>query len=360
MNIWRRQVSRKQGPVYETAPFPERLFMSLVWGCNLSCAHCWRSHLRFINYRSKQYMQKEMIDNIVKDFFPRIKELKIGGIDLAEEMLSPNFNYLLDQLRQYPSIFSRLMTNGTLISEEKAELIASTINRVEISLEAVGKNYETIRGCGWERFVNGVDALVKAREKAAKIPPMEMQLYVCVIKELKDDSFELLKFAKKKNINHVAFMNFVPFLPEERESSFLFFEKEHDDFFKQLKQHADKVGVSAAVPPQINLKNLGPRDCKGPFNSFVILKDGEVRACECGKFKLGEYSHGHNNVLKLWNSKQFTRIRKTVNSNSPLTPCLECPDATGIFNVPTLREGNIATSKRMAMKKPFRRAKQNA
>ncbi|MDP2690286.1 MAG: radical SAM protein [Deltaproteobacteria bacterium] len=163
--------------------FPRKMIMSLTSKCNLRCKHCMRDKCRDMGGET---MPREMIDHVVKVFFPKISCMQIGGIDFGEQMLSPHFGYFLRRAGEH-GVGLDLITNGTLINRDNAPLLASTVTRALISVEGMGPNYGKIRGVEWERLRKNMALLLDARAKSERDEPLIACLNVCVIREFRDD-----------------------------------------------------------------------------------------------------------------------------------------------------------------------------
>ena len=106
---------------YEPCYFPKKMIMSLTSRCNLRCAHCMRSRCADMGDSA---MTREMVDHVVRTFFPKITCMQLGGIDFGEQMLSPHFGYFLSKVQEY-GVGLDLVTNGTLIRKDNAGALAS-------------------------------------------------------------------------------------------------------------------------------------------------------------------------------------------------------------------------------------------
>jgi len=273
-------------------------------------------------------MSKEMIDNIVNDFFPRISAIQLGGTDLGEQMLSPHFEYFLRKVGEYP-INLEMITNASLIKKHNANILAGKMSVIHLSIEGIGATFKNIRGYMWESFVQKVDLLCEARSRCNNDRSLKIYLDVCVFREWYDDYFALLEFAKEKGIDVLDFRQFLPLIPTERKSSPLYFEEESNLFFNKLEQRAKELNVFICCPPKIPFnkseRNIFNRiKCSLPYEVFGVQVDGKVITCCTSRFDLGYYIPGYDNTMKRWLSQEFVNLRETVNSKNPCKTCLHC------------------------------------
>lgn len=309
--------------VYKPLYFPKKLFLSLTSKCNLLCRHCGRKHRH-----DGRHISKELLDSIIDDFFPRISAIKLGGADLGEQMLSPHFNYFLERVREYP-IDVDLSSSISLISPKNVHMIVSTLSFISISLEGMGKNYESIRGFPWKKFVDNIDMLFEARHRENKKKKMHIGFAVTVVREFKKDYFRLIEFAKEKGIDFFSVRNFIPQSLEVSRSSFLYYPREHNRFFRRLERYAKEAGLVVSIPPLMPTREKERQTfrrakCSWPFEVLGILPDGKIHPCCCTCFDLGMYTPGREAIMKRWTSDNFVALRKTVNSDNPMPLCRRC------------------------------------
>lgn len=66
-------------------------------------------------------MPTEMIDAIVKDFFRKVSEIRVGGNGLGELMVSPFFDYFLSRIKEF-AIDVELITKAHLLQKTEQGL----------------------------------------------------------------------------------------------------------------------------------------------------------------------------------------------------------------------------------------------
>lgn len=305
--------------------YPRKLYVELSSRCNLRCNHCYRA---FLPPDHGDIMPLEMIDTIVKDFFGKITAMRVGGVSYGEPMISPHFNYFLNKLKGYP-IDVELITNGTLITKNNAQLIADTVSSVYISMEGIGGHYESSRGWRWDKIENVIDLLVEERNKIKKERNLKICFAITIKREFREDYPKIIEFAKKHCMDLLLMRNFIPRVDSETKSSLLYFEKEHNVFFDEIEKYANRHGIAVILPSLIPLerskRNLFRREsCSQPFELFGIMPDGKIIPCCLMPSDLGYYFPGERIVMERWTSKEFVHLRKTVNSDHPLPVCKTC------------------------------------
>lgn len=130
--------------------------VALTHRCNLSCVHCCvdADSLKGSDPLNTEQM-KSVLQNIVKC---GPKTICLTG---GEPLVRSDFKELLIFLGSIYDGDIRLMTNGTLIDQETAELIKEYISAVDISLDGVDEaSCSAVRGNGvFDRVINSVKVL---------------------------------------------------------------------------------------------------------------------------------------------------------------------------------------------------------
>ncbi|MBI5810285.1 MAG: radical SAM protein [Deltaproteobacteria bacterium] len=324
-SVWLADTDTRLGD-YKPGYFPKKMIMSLTSRCNLRCKHCMRDKCADI---PEVTMSREMIDHIAEVFFPKISCIQIGGVDFGEQMFSPHFDHFIGRVKEH-AVGLDMITNGTLINKDNAGPIASSLSRVMISLEGIGGNYKKIRGVEWDKLKDKISLLLDARRCAQGDSPLIVGMNICALRNFRDDYFGLVDYAKEMGIYPVIVRNFIPHQNSERCQSFLYYEKEHNEFFSSMEGYAKECGVPISVPQPIPLERENRRifrrkACSLPFEVFGIKSDGKIVTCCIGEaFDLGRFTPDRMDVMDLWLSENYNEIRRTVNSRNPLEPCKVC------------------------------------
>ena len=299
--------------------FPKKMLLSLTSNCNLKCRHCARGHGFMGN---GAMVSKEMLDNIIKDFFPSISAIRLGGSDTGEQTTYPYLEFFLEAVKKY-RINLQLTTNATAVTEKNVELIISTAALIDISMEGMSKNYEKIRGFNWDHFVRNIDLLVYTKDNLKNKRPL-INFTVTTLRKYKEDYFKLLRFSREKKIDQVVFRNLEPYSLRDYRNVFTHYENEHNAFYEQIKKEASDIGIAVSCPAPIQGKALIRKACSLPFEVFGIQADGRIITCCRNPVDLGFYTAGYQNIMEKWESKNFIMLRKTVNSPRPLPACRNC------------------------------------
>lgn len=307
--------------------FPRKLLLSIISRCSLRCGHCVRGHFPS---GQGEVMSRQTLDDVVRDFFPRVSTAWLGGADLGEQMQSPHFDYLLQRAQDHPGLDLDMITSGVMITRERASLIAKSMSHVHLSLEGVGRNYTRIRGIRWEAALQRLEWLATQRD--APTPStgrrLRVSLHVSVMRECQDDCHHLVDLAGLLRIRSVDFRHFIPLLPAQRSSSLLYSPTESNRFFHELADHAAEAGVEITTPAEAPVQRpreaQSRRPCHLPFETLGIHADGRITSCCNASLRLGRCAPGHAQIEKTWTGPRYARLRATVNSAHPPTACARC------------------------------------
>ena len=119
--------------------------------CNLSCVYCYHSEKN-----NRQLSMKTL-----SDIFSQLKELGVKEIKISggEPLMHPEIASILNHLKQM-DMGIELVTNGTLINDYMAEVLAATVDRLVISLDSYDPiiNNST-RPNSYHAVINAIDIL---------------------------------------------------------------------------------------------------------------------------------------------------------------------------------------------------------
>ncbi len=121
------------------------IYFYLTPECNLACRHCWISPKYQNAGIASEYLPLDLFTSIVEQAAPLgLRNVKLTG---GEPLIHPQIDEILEYLRESEYGLT-VETNGTLITEEKAALIASCKRPfVSVSLDGVDKEtHEWVRG----------------------------------------------------------------------------------------------------------------------------------------------------------------------------------------------------------------------
>ncbi len=175
-------VAEKFPSYNKVLPSLRYLQLHITEKCNLNCRHC------YLGEKGEKELELEIIDKAIREFSQTGLKLLITG---GEPLLHSQFWKVLKIAKKYP-IRVEVLSNGTLITEEKAKKLSEYINGVQISIDGLEKGHDSLRGKGsFKKVIKGI----KAAKKYLKVNCATM-----IHKDNISEFPELEKLMKKLNI----------------------------------------------------------------------------------------------------------------------------------------------------------------
>jgi MoaA/NifB/PqqE/SkfB family radical SAM enzyme len=294
----------------------------------LSCWHCAKSTQSHKGHSAS----KEIIDYVNNKILPHAKYLRIGGIGIGEPLCSKNFTYFFSNFKKKNLKETHLVTNLTLLDDEKADIIVRNIDNLEISIEGTKDNYSKIRHFSWNTILDNIKMLQILRNKNSK-SKLKITLLVCAMLSNIESLIDLFEL-RSLGIDRIVFREFIP-CEKEKEIECLWqnphktyeYIKIFNDIAKETKvpieiNFAEKYDLSAGKSKKTK-KIWKLKKCYFPWTCISIDCLGNISSC-CFPMELAKLHTCEEELLGIWNNENFVVLRKTVNSIQPLSPCLQC------------------------------------
>lgn len=195
-----------------------------------------------------------------------------------------------------------LITNGTLIDEHMSEeLISSNVDRIAISLDALGEKQDRIRGVQgtFDKIKSSIDFLVRERARQRKSMPF-ITAHMTISNMNIDELLPLASFTRESGLDKFTFQYISETPPESVEKTVLDgqnigssrFTPHHGSLLpnieqaKKLKQILSQIEPSFYARFLINLSDeelaggvFPVRKCYYTRNAIVINPYGDVHLC---------------------------------------------------------------------------------
>jgi MoaA/NifB/PqqE/SkfB family radical SAM enzyme len=295
---------------------PRLLMIVLTTKCNLRCTMC---------ILVRNTLGKELtipLETIKKTFylFPYLEGISWQG---GEVFLVDYFKDLFIKISQYPNIRQTIITNGLLIDEEWAKILAESTVNLTYSIDAVTKRtYEKIRrGAKFDDLLKSVNSLSRAARKYNG--NIYSAVHVVVMKSNYRELHLFPEFCQRFGFRFLNFAFCVGDFPEQdiliqKDKAAIDFLRESipkiesacsrldvgfDYSFKNCLERQEANAEKEKNPGEAKLK------CKLPWKKLFIdiSRNGLVRpSCLC-KFNLG--SIFDNEIEQLWNNQIMQQYR---------------------------------------------------
>ena len=244
--------------------------------CNLRCVHCYQEDYTASMPRAELFSALEDYASFLE------KHAFLGQINLTggEPLLHPDFADLAKTVRA-KGIALGVMTNGTVVTEERAELLAHlTPVFVQVSLDGPEKTHDAIRGKGaFDRALLGIDIL-----KRHGLP-------VHVSFTAQRDNYrklgQLARVCRRHHVDKLWFDRVV--IPQEEDTEGLSLSPEQAaELFRTAGRLNRRGLVSGDRALQFQTCPNGRcYHCGAGGNLLILLADGSVMPCRRLPFVIG-------------------------------------------------------------------------
>ena len=254
---------------------------------------------------------------------------------LGESLLRDDFGDLLKKIP--PWIGTGLVTNGTLLTEEKARiLVKHLLDHLRISIDgATPETYAKIRGQDQlSRILDNLRRLRKIKEELGSDRPVVDLCFVAMRENFRELP-QLVQLAAKEKIPIITIQRLTAYRESDREQSLWWEKNEFNTALHEAKQLAKELGVvlgghegfshaslqSDVLQSPEPIKSWG--DCHEPWDFMFVMNTGEVNGCTYPAPLLGDLNR--ENPEEIWNGPRFRSWRQTVNANNRNDFCRHCP-----------------------------------
>ena len=317
--------------------------------CNLNCYMCLVKHMKGRRISSMTLEQ-------IKEGFKDAKTVfHLGGEPWVMNNMMEIVEYFDSQ-----GINQIMSTNGTQITQEIAEKLASLKNfvNIQVSLNASDKTDGKIRGWSksYERTVKGIKTLVNAG--------LSTWIHCTIVKENVNDLANVVKLGAKLGVGAVNFIFAHVITEEEVKASkelmrkwigedveikgyigkLEYTEKQLIDSIKAAKEEGKKHGLTVMFfskffgdNPEMYYKGA-LREQEHPICQLTLMPpltpnvgpDGSVYNCPYIVKSFGNITE--RTLKEIWDSKQIRDFRKGMIKDKLLPICTRCP-CSDIINV---------------------------
>jgi radical SAM protein with 4Fe4S-binding SPASM domain len=273
---------------------PVRLWIELTSNCNYRCIMCPNKDL---SKEEKGFMDWELYKKILDEAQPFVFDINLAH--RGESLLHPHLVQAIGYAKK-KKIFTRLHTNGSLLSENLSqEIIQAGLDRISFSFDGFDKEtYEKIRrGGNFDKTVANIVRFLEIKKEARSKKP------ITNIEVIDFDAQNKQEFPEAKDRFLIQFRD----LPLD---SFVL--KEMHNWAGRIEK--EKRGKKYSL-------------CPFPWNALIIYWNGEVLPCTQDFF--GEFIVGNVNrtsLTDIWNGEQMRFLRKKLSEGNikELKTCSRC------------------------------------
>lgn len=297
---------------------PVKVIVQTTESCNLSCIFC-----QYSKREKGKHMNKEIFENVVDQLFPTLVEMHPTNI--GEPLMWPHFEYMCEKMEEY-GVLLDLTTNGTLLKENKIDLIENIARDVKISFDGAHKEtFESLRkGAKFDSVTENIKCLV---QRIKSNPHRTISLQMTLMKSNYLELPDLIELASKLGVDKVKGYHLFSFSPEMDRESLLSYLDNYEQALNASIRKAKELGldIELAEPPlkigdEIDLKLI---TCHLPWYESWIDIDGSVYPCHSNDgMDIGNIQN--NNFIEIWNGDFYREIRKAMAQDEPIWNCKGC------------------------------------
>ncbi|MDX9714329.1 MAG: radical SAM protein [Dissulfurispiraceae bacterium] len=306
---------------HNSIKMPKHLHLNLTQICNLKCRIC-----RPEDYHTTDSLSGEIIDKVIDDTFDHLEQLRIDSA--GELLLSKHLPYVLQEAtkRNLPIFVS---SNGTLMTEEKAELLcSSSMNNIQISIDSpVKETLEWIRrGAKYEDVIQGAKNLVKARKKLNRTD-LKIDFHAALLQQNLDHLPDLVRLGKEIGVDCVGFAYGYTHAIMDPEWSVFWIKEKCNKVIAEASALAKELGIGFNGPLSFSTDtyviSAPNRYCHYLYEWSYVQPTGQVLPCCIGTTSMGDLNK--NTFKEIWHGEKYNQLRNTYNTPNPLDKkCLGC------------------------------------
>lgn len=254
-------------PRREEKPFLVRLDVNN--SCNMLCDKCF-----YPDFVKKNIPPHRMSVDEYRLLASRLFEYAYG-LQMAcafESLLHPQYVEMLEITDRYDIPFVGMVTNGSLLTGEKARAIArsKTMKVVSISLDAVSPGiFEKVRGKPFlDAVLRNVEDFQEMRRSAGKPYPV-LNVNARIMRSNLRDLPRLLEWCGERGIEKAQFFHVFPFAKENDESA-IHVPLEYNAVREELLALARKYPVECQIPPPLDPERPDSETGNGILPDWVL------------------------------------------------------------------------------------------
>lgn len=312
---------------------PVSAWVSLTGKCNLNCLHCPKRSGVFES-RNLTDLPLQVFHKLEEEIFPFLKQCKVGGNNLGEQLLAKEWDYFVDRMGRH-SFERTLVTNGLLLTRERIKKLLEMEWSIDLSVEgSTSSTYKNIRGGNFEKFLSVVGECSQEK-KSFKKTKAKIRLCFTAFYDNIAELMPLIEMGARLGVDEVLVAHLIPMTENQRSQSLVYHKGLANSIFEQGERRAKELGISIQLPPPFPIKRMGEEDakdgtspqwdrrgCDHPWASVSINEKGDVMPCCISDEKMGNLMEA--SFEKIWNGKKYQKLRKTVNSSNPISFCRHC------------------------------------
>lgn len=338
--------SRKNG----IAPDVRTYYFDVTNLCNLRCEMCYLRDVLNKKGTDRALTNEEFLDIVDRDRIERVN--LIGG----EPFLRKDLPELLEEFERRRIICESITTNGTMITEERAALLARLVsldlmNSVTISIDGPGAIHDRIRSQGtFAKASEGLQILRDHLIRAGHGAEDRLVLNSVICSENYGMIDNVADMAKRLGVKSICLCHLMYTTPAEvAETNQIMGNKDSSVFqmhvcedpgidvkvlrksLHYFRQKVRRYGITATTRPnvpdesieQIYSPEYAPEaQCVQPFVVTRVGTSANVYYCTFIRKTMGNLRN--QKLSEIWNSEEFVELRRRMVHEGAFPICKRC------------------------------------
>jgi MoaA/NifB/PqqE/SkfB family radical SAM enzyme len=318
--------------------------------CNLRCSFCYVADiLNPEDWRARELTLEEL-DRIFVD--GGVRSLNITG---GEPFVRKNLIDIFELLQRKGMRCDYVTTNGTVMTDEKAEALAELVRsrflkHISVSLDGPKSFHDEVRGLqgAFDKAANNIRRLREAFDARGVSLPLSLNTTLTagnlpLLPRIVDAAVDFrvgligvnqLMFATQKEVRNT--LQIIGEADPDVISTYVTDDpgidpKEVPRLLGEALEYAESKGVTINWRPAQTLEHLEryytpdlplPGRCFYPFFGGRITYDGKVHFCPFIRVEMGDLRK--QSLGEIWNSPKFVELRKKLLENGIFPVCRRC------------------------------------
>jgi MoaA/NifB/PqqE/SkfB family radical SAM enzyme len=310
--------------------FPQVLITFATDQCNLRCVGC-----DFGKRIGKQITISDQGYRRIFDVFPYLDYVMITGAEMFFDSGNPEHyvQKIFTEGFKYPHLRFVGVTNGLLISPERAVMIVDKFEKIGISIDSPDPEvYRTIRiGSDLQRVLGNIKMIsgLKSERGLCRTDRPVIYLNFIIMERTYKDLVEMVHLAQEVGALVVTLQ---PPWEYTYEDENIFSDRKKTEEYLALHREASAKAEEWGIGIQDRTRNtimknmpqlrtnldfsenvtveMWPNCCKLPWTELYITESGDVMVCCTSRIILGNVNE--RSIAEIWNSEELKALRKRI------------------------------------------------
>lgn len=303
------------------APLPHMLLYSPVTQCNLNCVHCISRDTRksvsrlppAIKDKIKSWADDGRLVGMNTDYS--------GDLLWAEHRFGGELDFVIGLGIQF-----QIDTNGVHLTRDVAERLSrSRVSHVNVSLDAARpETYRRIRlgAPPLDDVLDNVRELLRVRAETGA--HFRVMLGITLMAANLGEWLDFIRMTAEIGADGINAAHLHAYTPDMEPESLWHQPEIYNRIREEAVALAASLGLAMGAPPPFHgVEEAGHRHCPAPWESAVILGNGDVAACCVPGMVMGNLHQ--QSMEEIWAGDRYRALRSSINSPTPPKPCSICP-----------------------------------